>query len=163
MIVSHIVAVSKNYVIGIHNHLPWKMPHDTAYFHRITSGHFVIMGRKNYEANGCALPDRTNIVITRQTDFRTSDSIVVDSIEKAIELAAESGEMEAFIVGGGEIYKQTLSIVDRIYITVIDLITDGDTYYPEINFSDWFINSEIAMKKDEKNPYDFTYYILERK
>ncbi|MBN1133156.1 MAG: dihydrofolate reductase [Bacteroidales bacterium] len=160
MICSHIVAVSKNGVIGIDNRLPWKMPRDVAYFNRITKGHCVIMGRKNYEANKKALPDRTNIVISGNMNYHLEDSIVVHSIDEALNRARQSGEKEAFIVGGGEIYKQTRKIVDRIYITVIDTVVKGDTLYPLPDFSKWRILSEIPMQKDENHPFNYTYYIL---
>jgi len=162
MLVSHIVAVSKNNIIGIKNGLPWKMPHDTAYFHRITKGHCVIMGRKNFEANKGALSNRTNIVISRNPDFHLKDALRVQSIEEAIKVARSLNEKEAFIVGGGEIYRLTLNIVDRIYITIIDTIVDGDTSYPALDFSEWQVSSEIKMKKDGDNPHDFTYYVLDR-
>jgi dihydrofolate reductase len=121
------------------------------------------MGRKNYEANGNrALKGRTNIVITHRKDYNLKDSIVVYSLEEAIEYASNLKEEEAFIVGGGEIFKQSLDLADRIYITLIDTVARGDTYYPEINFSDWDIISEIPNKADEKNPFDYTYFILQR-
>ncbi len=161
MILSHIVAISKNFVIGRNNRLPWHMPDDLRYFHKVTRGHTVVMGRKNYEANGGALKGRTNIVITRRSDFRLPDAIVTSSISKAVERAKKQGEKECFIVGGGEIYQQTLNSVNRIYITVIDTLVDGDTFYPEINFDDFRIVSREDHKADEKNPYDWTYFVLE--
>jgi dihydrofolate reductase len=167
MIISHIVAVSKNWVIGKNSGLPWKMPSDAQYFHDVTMGHIVIMGRKNYEANKKALPGRLNIVITRREDFKTEDAVTVKSINEALEVV-KSGKnpdfnvaSEIFIVGGGEIYRQTLDIADRIYITVIDAVVDGDTYYPKIDFSNYNILSEQRHAADDKNPYDWTYYILE--
>ena len=187
MIVSHIVAVSKNFVIGKNNKLPWRMPSDAQYFHDVTRGHIVIMGRKNYEANKKALPGRLNIVITRRDDFNPEDAVVVDSIDKALEYAENNIDSwnkeiqsfnsnskaennpenkdqnninEVFIVGGGEIYKQTIEIVDRIYITVIDTFVDGDTKYPEIDLNDYTILSKEEHKADNKNPYDYTYYVL---
>lgn len=159
MIISHIVAVSKNWVIGKGNRLPWNMPSDTQYFHDVTMGHPVIMGRKNYQANKKALPARLNIVISGNIDFHPDDAIVVNSIDQALGLV---NHREVFIVGGGEIYKQTLNIADRIYITVIDTIVDGDTYYPEINFDDYKILKEEKHRLDEENPHDWTYYVLER-
>lgn len=163
MILSHIVAVSKNFVIGRNNRLPWKMPSDAQYFHDISMGHVVIMGRKNYQANKRALPGRTNIVITHQKYFSPGDALVVYSIDEAIIKAEEMNEDECFIVGGGHIYEQTLNIVDRIYITVIDTVVKGDAYYPEIDFDQYAIISRIPNKADEKNPFDYTYYILEQK
>jgi dihydrofolate reductase len=161
MIISHIVAVSKNFVIGNNNRLPWKMPSDARYFHEVTMGHVVVMGRKNYEANKKALPGRTNIVITRNNTFKPQDAIIVLSINEALDIARELKEEEVFIVGGGEIYSQTMDIIDRIYITLIDTIVEGDTFYPEINISDYKIVSEIKHSADSKNPHDWTYYVLE--
>lgn len=160
MILSHIVAVSKNWVIGKDNQLPWKMPSDAKYFHDVTMGHPVIMGRKNYEANKKALPGRLNIVITRTSDFRPTDAVVVNSIEQALGMVNHT---EVFIVGGGEIYRQTLEMADRIYITVINTIAEGDTFYPKIDFSDYKILSENWHPADKRNPFDWTYYILEVK
>lgn len=162
MILSHIVAVSKNFVIGKDNRLPWKMPADARYFHRVTDGHFVVMGRKNYEANKGALKNRTNIVITRNSQFRPEDALVVPSIAAAIEKAASFHPEETFIVGGGEIYRQTLELVHRIYITVIETTVEGDAFYPRINPDDYRIVSRIFMPADSKNPFDHTYYILEK-
>lgn len=160
MILSHIVAVSRNFVIGRNNRLPWKMPADARYFHEVTMGHVVIMGRKNYEANRRALPGRTNIVISRNPEFRPADALVVPGIQEAIALAAGFKEEEAFIIGGGEIYRQTLELADRIYLTIIDFIAEGDTFYPEIRPEDYPLISKIENKADARNPYDYTYFIL---
>lgn len=162
MVLSHIVAVSRNFVIGKNNTLPWRMPGDMRYFHRVTDGHIVIMGRKNYEANGKALKNRTNIVITRNRDFKPGDALVTRSIREALEIAGTFRPDEVFIVGGGEIYRQTLEIVDRIYITMIETQVVGDAFYPEIQLSDYRIVSRIPMQADLENPYDHTYYILEK-
>lgn len=162
MVLSHIVAVSKNFVIGRDNKLPWRMPEDMRYFHRVTDGHIVIMGRKNYQANGKALKNRTNIVLTRSKDFHPDDALVVHTLEEALDRARLLHPEEVFIVGGGEIYRKTLEMVDRIYITVIGTEVEGDTFYPEIDFSDYTIVSKIAKKADRENPYDHTYYILEK-
>jgi dihydrofolate reductase len=161
MILSHIVAVSQNFVIGKDNRLPWHMPDDMQYFHRVTDGHIVIMGRKNYQANGKALRNRTNIVITRDANFKPPDAMVVSTIEEAVQLASSFSPEEVFIVGGGEIYKQTLHLADRIYITIIDVVVDGDVFYPEIHPSDYRIISRIEKDADERNPYAHIYYILE--
>ena len=162
MILSHIVAVSRNFVIGRNNKLPWRMPEDMRYFHKVTDGHIVVMGRKNYEANGKALKNRTNIVITRNREFNPDDAVIVHGIEGALEIARKFHPEEVFIVGGGQIYSNTLDMVDRIYITVIETEVKGDAYYPEINFNDYTIVSKIAKKADQENPYDHTYYILEK-
>jgi len=139
------------------------MPDELAYFHRVTDGQIVIMGRNNYEANGKALKNRTNIVISRKETFNPGDAIKVSGIDQAIDLAKSYKPEEVFIVGGGEIYKQTLPIVDRIYITIIDFNAEGDVSYPRININDYHIVSEINIKAYEKHPYDHTYYIIEPK
>jgi len=162
MVISHIVAVSNNFVIGKENSLPWRMPDDMQYFNRVTMGHAVIMGRKNYEANGKALSGRTNIVITRNKLFAPKDAEIVFSVNEAIELAKKFETEEIFIIGGGEIYRETLPIIDRIYITVIDEEIKGDTYYPRIDFNDYTVLSSIYQKSDNKNPYNHTYFILEK-
>jgi dihydrofolate reductase len=162
MIVSHIVAISRNFVIGKNNRLPWRMPEDMFYFHKVTDGHIVIMGRKNYEANRGALKNRTNIVITRNRNFRPTDSFVAESIPQAIDFAKSFNPDEIFIVGGGEIYKQTLEMVNRIYITIIDTTVEGDAYYPKIQPEQFRIISKISKKADKENPFDHTYYILEK-
>lgn len=161
MIISHIVAVSNNYVIGKNNRLPWRMPDDMKYFHKVTMGHVVIMGRKNYEANGKALSGRTNIVITRNRSFAPKDAKLVFSINEALDLAKRYESEEIFIIGGGEIYLETLPIVNRIYITVIDVDIEGDAYYPRIDFNDYVVLSKIYQKSDDKNPHNHTYFILE--
>ncbi len=162
MVLSHIVAVSENFVIGKNNRLPWKMPEDARYFHKVTDGHIVIMGRKNYEANKGALKNRTNIVVTRSQTFRPDDAIVTSSIKEAIEKADSFLPEEVFIVGGGEIYRQTLDMVQRIYITIIQTTVEGDAFYPRIDPTSFHIHSKIFKKADNENPFDHTYYILEK-
>ncbi len=161
MILSHIVAVSTNFVIGKNNQLPWRMPEDMQYFHRVTKGHIVIMGRKNYEANRGALKGRTNIIVTRNDKFRPADAIIAKNIEQAINIAAGFSPEEVFIVGGGEIYRQTLDLVNRIYITIIHTEVEGDAFYPKIDPKDYHIVSKIEKKADMLNPFYHTYYILE--
>lgn len=162
MIISHIVAVSENNVIGKNNKLPWHMPADMAYFNMVTKGHYVIMGRKNYESEGKALKERINIVITRKREFKIDDGIVVHSINEALDIPKKNKAEEAFIVGGGNIYKQSIDIADRIYLTRIHTIIEGDVFYPELNKSQWKLLSDISYKKDNMNPFDYTFCIYER-
>ena len=163
MIISQIVAVSENWIIGRDNDLPWTMPDDMAWFKRVTMGHTVIMGRRNYEANGSqALPGRTNIVISRQKDLRLDDSMVVPTLESALEICKREEQEEVFIVGGGEIYRLSLPRTDRIYLTVIHTRLEGDTTYPELNTEEWQNIHEDPHRSDQQNPFDFTFYILER-
>ncbi len=162
MIISHIVAVSENNVIGKDNKLPWNMPADMAYFNRVTKGHYIIMGRKNYESEGKALMDRINIVITGNREFKINDGIIVHSLNEAIEIPRKNKEKEVFIVGGGNIYKQSIDIADRIYLTRIHAVIEGDVFYPELNKPQWKSLSEISCKKDNMNPFDYTFCIYER-
>lgn len=163
MIISQIVAASLNNAIGIHNGLPWKMPNDTAYFKKKTLGHHIVMGRRNYEAEGKALPGRVNIVITRNQDYKINDSFVVQKMEEAIINARKAGETELFIVGGAEIYKLALPFTDRIYLTRIHTIVEGDTFYPEPDWNEWKETSKICHQKDQSNPFAYDYLVFERR
>ncbi len=162
MIISQIVAISLNRVIGKDNRLPWHMPDDLAYFFRMTRNRHIIIGRKNYEANGKALPNRVNIVVTREKDYMAPGCVVVHNIKDAINYARGRGEDEVFISGGSEIYKATLDTTDRIYLTLIDAEVDGDVYYPDLDMNQWQLVSEEKHKADLRNKYDYTYYIFER-
>jgi len=162
MIISQIAAVSLNGVIGVNNGLPWKMPDDTAYFKAKTLGHHIVMGRKNYEAEGKALPGRVNIVLTRNENYRISDGLVVNQLEDAFELARKAGETEMFIVGGEEIYKLAMPFTDRIYLTRIHTEVEGDTFYPKPDFNEWKEISKIRHKKDQSNPFDYDFLVFER-
>ena len=162
MIVSQIAAMARNRVIGRDNRLPWHMPDDLAWFFRITRGHHIIMGRRNYEANGRALPGRTNIVITRNPHYQAPGCVVVQTIAEALGYARHHGEEEAFIVGGGQIYAATLSLTDRIYLTLIDTEVEGDAFFPELDLREWKIVREDPHKADQRNPFDYTFYIYER-
>jgi dihydrofolate reductase len=162
MIISQIVAISRNRVIGKDNKLPWHMPDDLAYFFRMTRGRHIVIGRKNYEANGKALPDRVNIVVTRQKTYKAPGCIIVHNPEDAIQYARSEGEKEAFISGGSGIYRATLDITDRIYLTLIDAEVEGDTFYPELDMTQWKIVSEIKHRADARNKYDYSYFIFER-
>jgi dihydrofolate reductase len=163
MIVSQIVAASENNVIGIDNGLPWHMPTDSAYFREKTLGHHIVTGRRNYEAEGKALPGRTNLVLTRNRSLSLPDAIVLSTLEEAVEYARAGGEKELFIVGGEEIYRLAMPITQRIYLTRIHAEIEGDTYYPEPDWSEWVEVSRTEHDKDEKNPYDYDFLVFERK
>ena len=160
MKISQIVAVANNGVIGNDNKLIWHMPSDMKYFMQTTKGHCIITGRKNYESipeKFRPLKDRTNFVITRQANYQAPGAVVVGSIEEAIEAARKTGESECFIIGGGEIFKQTLHLTDKIYYTKIHQDFEGDTFYPDLDPSIWSKYTEINHKADEKNPYDYSF------
>ena len=163
MIISQIVAASTNNVIGANNRLPWNMPTDSAYFKSKTLGHHIVTGRRNYEAEGKALPGRINIVLTRNTNYSIPDGIIVNRLENAIEIARKAGEKELFIVGGEEIYRLAMRFTDKIYLTRIHTIVDGDTFYPELDLKVWKQVAIDQRKADDQNPFDYDFIIFERK
>jgi len=158
--ISIILAVSENDVIGGNNKLLWYLPADLKHFKRITQKHTIIMGRKTYESIGRPLPSRTNIVITRKTNYSPEGVLVVNSIETAINKAEEQNGNEVFIIGGGEIYNQSIDIADKIYLTRVHQQFKGDVTFPKLDPSEWQIKSKEDHEADEKNkiPYSFLTY-----
>ncbi len=164
MIISAIAAYAKNRVIGLDNDLPWNLPADMRYFMRTTKNHHVLMGRKTFESMGVPLKNRTNIVITSDPYFAGTDLIVVHSLQEGIDFAREQGEQELFIIGGGQIYAQSLPLLDKLYITEIDLLVEGgDAFFPDFDESEWDLESEIAHAPDEKNPHAFVFKVFKKK
>jgi dihydrofolate reductase len=162
MIISAIVAVAKNNVIGLDNQIPWYLPADLAYFKRMTLDHHIIMGRNSFQSIGRLLPKRTNVVISRDPFFIATGCVRAFSIEEALAIAEENGETEAFIIGGGEIYRQSEPFWDRLYLTEVDLTTEGDVFFPQIDPEEWRLVSEEFRPKDEKNEFDCTFKVFER-
>lgn len=162
MIISLIVAAAENNVIGKEGKLPWHLPADMKYFKQTTAGHVVIMGRGTFESLGKALPGRTNIVITRQEQFTAAGCVVVGNLKVAIDHATAEGEQEAFIIGGGDIFLQSILWADRIYLTRIFHSFEGDTFFPVLNEEDWRMVNEQPHHPDEKNKYPFAFQIFER-
>ncbi len=166
-IISLIVAVSDNNVIGNQGELPWRIPADLKHFKNLTMGHCLIMGRKTYDSIGKPLPGRSTIVLSRSTD-RTSlpnDVYLSNELSQAVAISLETPAMqheEIFVVGGGEIYQLALPIADRIYVTRVHTIVAGDAYFPEIDMEYWKLASEKMRKADEKNNYDCHFQIYER-
>jgi dihydrofolate reductase len=166
MTISMIAAVSKNRVIGKNNDLPWKLPDDMKFFMEKTKGHHAIMGRKNYESiphKFKPLPNRTNIVVTRQEHFNAPGCIVVDSVEKGLEIAKHSQEVEAFIIGGAEIYKLGMSYANRLYLTEINAEIQGDTFFPQYDKTQWREISREHHNKDERHVYEFDFVVYNKK
>lgn len=163
MIISAIVACAKKGIIGKDNEIPWYLPADFAYFKRTTLNHHIIMGRNCFESIGRPLPKRTNIVITRNPFYIASGCLMTHSIGEALKTAQKNGETEAFIIGGGEIYKQSVDLWDKLYLTEVGLDTEGDVFFPEIDLTHWRLVSEEQHQKDEKNEFDYTFKIFERK
>ncbi|CAN5446699.1 dihydrofolate reductase [soil metagenome] len=166
MKISLIAALTTNRVIGKNNDLPWRLPDDMNYFMRTTKGHTVIMGRKNYESlpeKYRPLPNRINIVVTRQKGFHAPGCKVVHSLEEAIELVKSSNETEVFNIGGAEIFAQGLSLADRLYLTEINTTLEGDTYFPEIDKSIWRETSRVHHAADERHAFPFDFVVYDRK
>ena len=163
--ISLIVAVGDNNVIGKDNALIWHLPADMKFFKEKTTGHCIITGRKNYESipeKFRPLPNRTNIVITRQSDYAAPGAIVVNSVEAALEKAKATGDEEIFTIGGAEIFKQSLSYADKIYLTVIHHSFEGDVFFPEIDKNEWKETDRIQGPVDEKNKYPHEYITLDK-
>ncbi len=165
MIVSTIVAVAENNVIGrsSHNDIPWYLPADLKYFKRTTLNHHIIMGRNCYDSIGRPLPKRTNVIVTRNPFFVATNCLVAHSIEEALGMAFDNGEEEAFIIGGGQIYEQSQHLWDRVYLTEVDLKVEGDIFFPTLQAEDWVLSSEERNEPDEKNKFAYTFKRFDRK
>jgi dihydrofolate reductase len=149
--------------MGRDNDIPWYLPADLKYFKATTLNRHIIMGRKTFMSIGRPLPKRTNVIMTRQPFFFASGCVIAHSIEQALEMAYDNGEDEVFIIGGGEIYKQSMQYWDRLYLTEVDLeVKDGDTFFPDINFEEWKHTVSDPQVPDEKNEMAYTFNIYER-
>lgn len=156
MTITMIWAQASNGVIGKDNDLPWRLPRDMAYFKQQTQHKTVVMGRKTWESfGGKPLPNRRNIIITRSQEFTATDAEVVYSVEEAIQLAGQDNEL--MVIGGSTIYEQFLQYADRLLITKIDHDFAGDTYFPEVDWSQWQQASITKGIRDEKNDYDYRF------
>lgn len=155
--ISIIVATSKNRVIGNNNSLIWKLPADLKRFKQITTGNTIVMGRKTYESIGKPLPNRRNIIITRDTNYLVDNCEIVNSIEEALMLCNN----DCFIIGGGEIYKQSIDIADKIYLTLVQEDFEGDTYFPEIG-KEWTKVGREDFEPDEKNAHKYSFINYEK-
>lgn len=158
--ISIIVAKAKNNIIGSKNELPWYLPADLRHFKAVTTGHTVVMGRTTYESIvariGKPLPSRHNVVVTRDPGFTQPGVTVIHSIQAINELG------DVFVIGGAEMYRQTIDMADRVYITEVHAEIDGDTYFPELDNS-WYEISRESHTADEKNQYDYDFVVYQRK
>lgn len=154
-LITVIVAASENNIIGNDNKLIWHLSDDLKRFKNLTKGHHVIMGRKTFESMPRALPNRTNVIITRKANYIAKDAIVTNSLESALSIASD--DPQPFIIGGGEIYKIALDYSDRIELTRVHDNFEGDTVFPEIDKEKWIESNRIEKKKDESHNYDFTF------
>jgi dihydrofolate reductase len=156
-----IAAVAENNALGKDNQLLWHLPDDFKRFKNVTTGHHIIMGRKTFESFPKPLPNRTHVIITRQKYNAPEGSIVVDSLQKAIDACPKNEE--TFIIGGGEIYKQSIGIADKLDITKVHHTFEADTFFPEIDLNEWELASSELHPKDEKHQFEFSFQTYLRK
>lgn len=139
--------------------MPWKLSEDLKNFKKITMGHYIVMGRNTFESIGKALPGRTNIILSRDKNYKAPGCLTVGSLKEAINLAKDRGENELMIIGGGQVYIDGLKIANRIYLSQVEYSGPGDTYFPEFNESDWKVISEVKYENDS---IPWTFKVLER-
>ncbi|MFT4024858.1 MAG: dihydrofolate reductase [Flavihumibacter sp.] len=157
-----VVAAGENNAIGKDNRLLWRLPNDMKFFKNVTWGLPVIMGRKTFESLGKALKGRTNIVLTRQPGFEAAGIQVADTVENALSLAGTSFAKEVFIIGGAEIYKQTLPVTDRIYITRVHGSFEADSFFPAIDPALWKLHARLDFPADNKHAYSYSFEVWNR-
>ncbi len=156
-----IAAVAENNALGKNNDLLWHLPSDFKRFKELTSGHHIIMGRKTFESFPKPLPNRTHIVVSRHKDYLLEGCIVVENLEKAIAICPKNED--SFIIGGGQIYSQSITLADELDITRVHHSFEADVYFPEIDSDIWDLTSETFNPKDEKHLYDYTFQKYTRK
>ena len=159
MIISHLVALSNNFVIGVNNELPWKLKKDLQHFSAYTQNKAIVMGRKTFESIGRPLPNRKNIVISSWLEPQEGLE-VVSNLNQAIEVASQwnkdnSTEEEIVLIGGGYVFKESKNIVNKLVLTRVECEIDGDVFYPQIDLSNWKEISRESYKRDSENEYDF--------
>lgn len=161
MVISLIAAMDRNRVIGKDNALPWRMPADLKRFRELTRGKPVIMGRKTHESIGRPLPERPNVVMTRDPKWRAEGCVVVRSVDEALKAAGNAPEI--MIIGGAQIFKHFLPIANRMYLTLIDAEFEGDTFFPEFDEGEWVETEKTEYPADEQNPHPSIFIVLERR
>ncbi|MDC0901862.1 dihydrofolate reductase [Gammaproteobacteria bacterium] len=159
MIISHLVALSNNFVIGVNNDLPWKLKKDLQHFSAYTQNKAIVMGRKTFESIGRPLPNRKNIVISSSLESQEGLE-VVPSLNQAIEVASQwnkdnSAGEEIVLIGGGYVFEESKNIVNKLVLTRVECEINGDVFYPQIDLSDWKEISQESYKRDSENEYDF--------
>ena len=161
-IVSLLVAMSENRVIGRDNTLPWRLPADLKHFKALTTGRTIIMGRRTWESlPRRPLPRRRNVVITRNLDFEAPGAVAVHSLKAALREGA--GDEEIFVIGGEQVFREALPFADRLYLTLVHASVEGDTYFPPFDESAWRLVEENSHTPDEANPHAYSFQILERR
>jgi dihydrofolate reductase len=157
---SLIVAMARNRVIGADNRIPWHLPNELRLFKSLTMGHPIVMGRRTFESIGRLLPGRTTVIVTRQADYAVPGAIVAHSVREA--LAACKGDDEIFVIGGADLFRDTLPIADRLYLTVVDAEPEGDTFMPEIDSRAWREIESQSFPADERHAHAYRFSVLER-
>ncbi len=150
-----IAAAAENNALGKDNKMVWNLPDDYKRFREITSGHYIILGRKTFESLEKPLKNRTHVIITRDKNYEAENCIIVNSIEEAINAVPK--DQDTFIIGGAEIYKQSIHLSDKIELTRVHTTCDADAFFPEIDTDEWELVAEILHPKDERHAFDFTY------
>ncbi len=163
MEISIIVAVAKNGAIGMDNKLLWHLSDDLKMFKKLTSNHFILMGRKTFDSIGKPLPNRQNLVLTSNPTTLPLGCVPILSLQAGIEMAKDAGEDEFFIIGGANIYKQAMPFVNKIYLSSVHATFEADTFFEPINENDWLLLEKIPFKKSEKNEFDFDFLVYKRK
>jgi dihydrofolate reductase len=165
MRISIIAAVAENGVIGRGGTLPWRLSDDLRRFKQLTMGHTIIMGRRTWESIGRALPGRRTVVVSRNPDFRTNAEGVttITSLDKSLSIAEVAGDDEAFIIGGAELYRESLGRADRLYLTRVCAAIDGDTSFPEVNWNNWQLVESEEHDANEKNEFAYRFETYDRR
>src|SRR5690606_31106012 len=161
--ISFIVAMDRNHVIGSNNQMPWHLPNDLRFFKETTTGNTIVMGRKTFESIGRVLPNRKHIVITKSTTDFPNEVEIVHDIETIVKLSEDNNEEELFVIGGGNIFKQLLPYADKLYVTLINETFEGDVFFPVISMEEW---EEVSREKgiqNERNPYEYYFIQYVRK
>lgn len=159
--ISLIVAMAKNRVIGADNRIPWHLPNELRLFKSLTMGHHIIMGRKTYESIGRLLPGRTSVIVTRQRDYAVPGAVIAHSIDEAI--GACRGDDECFIIGGADLFRETLPIADRLYLTIVDAEPQGDTFMPELDMGAWREARSESFAADDKHAHAYRFVAYDKK
>lgn len=160
--ISLLYAMDRNRAIGYNNDLPWRLPNDLKFFKNLTTSNTIIMGRKTFDSMRRPLPNRENVIVTRDRSFSVEGCEVIYSIDPVIEWSKHNPEKEYFVIGGADIFKQLLPFADRMYMTYIDETFPGDTFFPLFDEQDWKITKKELGIKDESNPYDYYFIQYDR-
>ncbi len=163
MILSIIAALDDQGGIGFENKIPWHLPADLGRFKKLTMGHHLILGRKTYQSIGKSLPGREMIVLSRNPEYKLAGSQIVSSLQEALQITRDVGESEAFVIGGAEIYRIALPLVEKMYLTRVHTTSQADVFFPEFDPDNWLRICEQSFPEDKDNPFGHTFTYLIRK